>query len=166
MVLWQMLSPKPLLQASFMENHSFVIRPAVTKDLPQLLGLYTHLHEDSVPDMVAARLVFEQILQDDKQSILLGEIMGEVVSSCTIITVPNLTQGLRAYCLIENVVTHNDYRGNGYASKLLQHAKELAIKNNCYKIMLMTGSKEQSILSFYEKAGFNRQDKTAFVQWL
>jgi hypothetical protein len=35
-----------------------------------------------------------------------------------------------------------------------------------YKIMLMTGSKKESTLSFYEKAGYNRSDKTAFIQWI
>jgi hypothetical protein len=31
--------------------------------------------------------------------------------------------------------------------------------------MLLTGSKEQSTLDFYEHAGYNRNDKTAFIQW-
>lgn len=35
-----------------------------------------------------------------------------------------------------------------------------------YTQMLMTGSKEESTWRFYERAGFNRADKTAFVQWL
>ena len=45
-------------------------------------------------------------------------------------------------------------------------AKELAQKENCYKMMLLTGSKEESTLHFYEQAGYNQNDKTAFIQWL
>lgn len=37
---------------------------------------------------------------------------------------------------------------------------------NCYKMMLLTGSKKESTLHFYEQAGYNRKDKTAFIQWL
>ena len=37
---------------------------------------------------------------------------------------------------------------------------------NCYKMLLATGSKDSEILRFYEKAGYNSGDKTAFVQWL
>lgn len=37
---------------------------------------------------------------------------------------------------------------------------------NCYKMMLLTGSKEKSTLGFYTKAGYNSTDKTAFIQWL
>ena len=32
--------------------------------------------------------------------------------------------------------------------------------------MLLTGSKEKSTLNFYEQAGYNSKDKTAFVQWI
>jgi GNAT superfamily N-acetyltransferase len=67
---------------------------------------------------------------------------------------------------VENVVTDEGYRGKGYATALLHAAREVARGENCYKIMLMTASKLDSTLRFYERAGYNRQDKTAFIQWL
>ena len=48
----------------------------------------------------------------------------------------------------------------------LRYAKRIAIENDCYKMMLLTGSKKTSTLNFYEKAGYNSTDKTAFIQWL
>ena len=70
------------------------------------------------------------------------------------------------YAFIENVVTHSEYRGHGYATKCLEYAKYIAEQNNCYKMMLLTGSKKESTLRFYENAGYNSSDKTAFIQWL
>lgn len=35
-----------------------------------------------------------------------------------------------------------------------------------YKIMLLTGAKNESTLKFYEKCGFNSRDKTAFIKWI
>lgn len=32
--------------------------------------------------------------------------------------------------------------------------------------MLLTGSKKESTLNFYERAGYNRNDKAAFIQWI
>lgn len=32
--------------------------------------------------------------------------------------------------------------------------------------MLLTGSKAESALGFYNNAGYNSTDKTAFIQWL
>ena len=45
-------------------------------------------------------------------------------------------------------------------------AKEIAKKVNCYKMMLLTGSKKESTMEFYKSAGYNCSDKTAFVQWI
>lgn len=62
--------------------------------------------------------------------------------------------------------THVSHRNKGYATLVLNFAKEYAAKNGCYKIMLMTGSKKEETLNFYKKAGYNADDKTAFIQWL
>lgn len=32
--------------------------------------------------------------------------------------------------------------------------------------MLLTGSKRETTLNFYKHAGYNSNDKTAFIQWL
>jgi len=53
----------------------------------------------------------------------------------------------------ENVVTHVDYRGRGYASECLNFAGEIAKKEDCYKMMLLTGSKDESTLNFYKNKG-------------
>lgn len=83
---------------------------------------------------------------------------------CIIIT--NLTRNIRPCAFIENVVTHADYREKGYATACLNYAKKLAIKSDCYKMMLLTGSKDDRTLNFYKKAGYNSENKTAFIQWL
>lgn len=88
------------------------------------------------------------------------------MSSATLVVVPNLTHGCRPYALIENVVTHADYRGRGYATAVMAAAELAARGAGCYKIMLLTGSKAESVLGFYEKCGYNRRDKTAFIMWL
>lgn len=80
--------------------------------------------------------------------------------------IPNLTRNIRPYAFIENVVTHEKYRKQGLATECLAYAKEIAVKNNCYKMMLLTGSKSEGTLNFYKQAGYNSEDKTAFIQWL
>ena len=98
--------------------------------------------------------------------IIVNEIDGKIVSSCVCVIIPNLTRGIRPYAFIENVVTHEDYRGKGYASECLDFAKKIATEENCYKMMLLTGSKKETTLRFYERAGYNSSDKTAFIQWI
>ena len=58
------------------------------------------------------------------------------------------------------------FTGKGYATACLNYARGLAVDADCYKMMLLTGSKSESTLKFYSNAGYNSTDKTAFIQWL
>ena len=144
-----------------------MIREAEAGDLQELLELYLYLHEETIPeDNDHLRNTWKQIMRDPNHHIILNVIDGKIVSSCVCVIIPNLTRNVRPYAFIENVVTHEDYRCHGYAGQCLDYAKKIAIENNCYKMMLLTGSKKPSTLHFYEKAGYNMNDKTAFYQKL
>lgn len=144
-----------------------MLREAHENDLHELLQLYLHLHEDSVPDdSEKLRSVWQRVMSDSDHHIIVNVQNGKIVSSCVCVIIPNLTRDLRPYAFIENVVTAAEYRGKGYATECLGYAKDIAQKAGCYKMMLLTGSKSESTLSFYRKAGFNSNDKTAFILWL
>lgn len=142
-----------------------MIREITENDLDGLLRLYMQLHGNPFPETDArVRGIWAEILADRHHHIILAEEDGKIVSSCVCIIVPNLTRGQRPYALIENVVTDAAYRRRGLASACLAYAKELAERENCYKIMLMTGAKDEATLHFYEQAGYDRYEKTAFIQ--
>lgn len=144
-----------------------MVREIRESELNDLLELYLNLHEDSVPQMSEnLQNTWDSIVSDINHHIIVNEVDGKIVSSCVCVIIPNLTRGVRPYAFVENVVTHADYRGHGYASQCLNYAKNIAQANNCYKMMLLTGSKQESTLKFYEAAGYNSSDKTAFIQWL
>ncbi len=144
-----------------------MIREAVYADLDGLMRLYTHLHEDTVPEFTDELLMlWERIIAEKDHHIIIAEEDGRIVSSCVCVIIPNLTHGHRPYAFIENVVTDADYRGRGLATACLSYARKLAQREKCYKMMLLTGSKQESTLNFYERAGYNRKDKTAFIQWI
>lgn len=144
-----------------------MIREAVKDDLKELLELYLHLHEDSIPeDSEHLHNTWNQIINDPNHHIILNVIDGKIISSCVCVIIPNLTRNVRPYAFVENVVTHEAYRGRGYAGECLDYAKRIALDNNCYKMMLLTGSKKPETWHFYEKAGYNHNDKTAFYQKL
>lgn len=143
------------------------IREIEEGDLEGLLRLYTELHGNSMPVQdEALSALWHGILEDKNHHIIAAEENGKMVSSCVAVIIPNLTHGQRPYALIENVVTAKAFRGRGLASACLDYARQLAIRHNCYKLMLLTGSKQEGTLAFYRKNGYNSQDKTGFVQWL
>ena len=144
-----------------------MIREAIFEDLPQILELYLHLHETAVPEETENLCcAWQKIMSDDNHHLVVCEVDGKIVSSCVCVIIPNLTRGVRPYAFVENVVTRAEYRGKGYATACLNYAKELARKENCYKMMLLTGSKSPETMAFYQNAGYNCTDKTAFIQWL
>ena len=144
-----------------------MIREINRDDLSGLLKLYMHLHDNPFPELDSRVLgVWESILGDSNHHIIVADEDGMIVSTCVCLIVPNLTRGQRPFALVENVVTHPDYRGRGLATACLNFAKEIAIRENCTRLMLMTGSKEKSTLDMYEKAGYDPNNKKAFVQWL
>jgi len=144
-----------------------MIREINEDDLRGLLELYTHLHEKEVPEIDDKVLgIWRTILADPNHHIIVAEEDGKIVSSCVCVIIPNLTRGLRPHAFIENVVTDSSYRKRGLATACLDYAKDIAEREGCYKLLLATGSKEESTLRFYERAGYNRTDKTAFTQWL
>ena len=136
-----------------------MVREVKEDELNELLELYLHLHEKSIPEMSEhLDKTWKAILQDENHHVIVKVVDDKIVASCVCVIIPNLTRNIRPYAFIENVVTHADYRGKGYATECLNYAKEIAQKANCYKLMLLTGSKTETTLRFYQNAGYNSTD--------
>lgn len=138
---------------------------AVPSDLPELLALYRYLNPGDPVLEVDDTLLnhWNAILDNPALHYVVARSDGRPVSTCALTIIPNLTRSARPYGLIENVVTHPDYRRRGIGTQVLRHALSIAWSHNCYKVMLMTGSKQESTMRFYEGAGFVRGKKTGFV---
>ncbi len=143
------------------------VRHAKEQDIEGILKLYRSFTGFEMPVMDEKLMKhWRTILSTPDHYVLVAEEDGKVVSTCVLVIIPNLTHEQRPHAFIENVATDPDYRNRGFGTAVLNHAKEIAVANNCFKIMLMTGSKRDSVLNFYEHAGYNRHDKTGFIQWL
>lgn len=138
------------------------LRNAEPRDLAKLLDLYRHLNPDN-PHLETDKAIsqLESLKRYPASEIIVGELHGEIVTTCTLVVIPNLTRGATPYALIENVVTHSEHRRMGYGKLALEHAIDGAWRAGCYKVMLLTGSKRPSVHQFYLAAGFE-QSKTGF----
>ena len=95
-----------------------MIREIAENELNELLMLYLYLHEDTVPQMTEhLKNTWDLIIQDKNHHVIVNEVDGKIVSSCICVIIPNLTRNIRPYAIIENVVTHADYRRKGYATE-------------------------------------------------
>lgn len=144
-----------------------MIREIEERDYEGLMTLYMQLHDNPMPEQTEEiRALWRRIRDDKDHHIIVAEEDGKIVSSCVCVIIPNLTHNQQPYAFVENVITDKSYRCQGLATACLNYAKKIAVEKNCYKLMLLTGSKRESTLNFYRKAGYNSEDKTAFIQWI
>jgi len=141
-----------------------IIRSATGADLRALRELYADLQPNDPiwPSESAAADALSRVLDHPGVTILIAEVDGFAVSTCMLIVSPNFSRGARPFAMIENVVTHHDHRKHGYGREVVQHAIEMARQRDCYRVTLMTGSKREETLRFYETTGLTRGTKTAF----
>ncbi len=146
------------------------IREAILTDVDSLRELYLSHLTKNPPEEPQDREKWSDLLRilidNPDYHLLILESGGMVIASVTLVVIRNLTHGLKPYSVIENVVTHSDFRNKGHASALMAEAYRIAKDSGCYKIMLLTGSKKEETLRFYERCGFNSKDKTAFIRWI
>ena len=140
-----------------------IIRKAKGTDADELKTLYfeylTHFPPKEEQDMDVWKNMLEKFAQDENMYLLVAEEEGQVVSSVQMAIIEGLTHNVRPFAVIENVVTHADYRNRGFASALLEKASEIAKERRCYKVFLETGSNKESTLNFYRNNGFAIDEK-------
>lgn len=142
-----------------------IVRDVAEAELPRLLDLYEHLHrkDSPLPDAPLVARAWRDLCSNPAVQVVAIERNGMLVASCTLCIIPNLTRSCRPYGLIENVVTHRAYRRKGLGTAVLRGALSRAWAADCYKVMLLTGSKDPGVHAFYKKVGFVAGEKTGFV---
>lgn len=144
-----------------------IVRRIKETDLDKLLLLYQHLHDDDLPAS-KDRLdeVWQKIIGNDAFVYFVIELDDIIVSACNLTIIPNLTRGGQSIGLIENVVTHGEYRNRGLGKKIIEAAADFAKNENCYKVMLLSNSKRKDAHKFYESIGFSSEDKIGYIRKL
>lgn len=134
-------------------------------ELDELLTLYRMLNPED-PPLSRIEGLHEQwrgMVRDDSLEIVVVEHDGRLVASCVLSITPNLTRNARPFGVVENVVTHEEYRRCGFGKRCLKKATDIAEGRDCYKVMLLTGSDKEWKHDFYEGCGFDKRKKTGFV---
>jgi len=97
-------------------------------------------------DFVGSLNKNHQIFVIEKDSIIIGSI--------TIFIEQKLIHTMGKVAHIEDLITHESYRGQRIATTLIEHAKEYAKQNDCYKIILNC---DEALEVFYERNGFTKK---------
>lgn len=146
------------------------IRKAKASDAEALKVLYfehlTRFPPQEEQDMSLWMSKLRKFEKDDNMYLLVLEADNKVVASVQMAIIESLTHNVSPFAIVENVVTHADYRNRGYASALLARATEIAKEKGCYKLSLETGSNKESTLNFYRNNGFEIDKKHSCLKRL
>jgi len=140
-----------------------LVRKAKQEDLQAVLSLYQQIFPDedySNPENYSE--TWNEIISDKKIVCFIAYFESIPVSTCLVTIIPNLTRNQRPYAIIENVVTHQDYRKKGFGKIVMEKAVDYAKQVNCYKVMFLSSSSRKEAHLFYEKIGFDGSSKKGF----
>lgn len=142
-----------------------VIRELGPSDLDALLEAYRHLHAQDapLPPRPEVDALWQRVCADPALTYL-GAFAGDrLVATANVAIVPNLTRGARPWAVVENVVTHPDWRRRGVGSALMQELLARCWAAGCYKVMLQSAAHRDAAHVFYEHNGFDPHAKQAFI---
>lgn len=133
------------------------IAAATADDIPQLCELLAILftqEADFRPDTNkqsdGLRRIIEQpevgrilVLREDERIVGMVNLLYTVSTACG-----------GKVALLEDMIVHSSQRGNRLGSKLLQAAIELAKREGCLRITLLTDRTNDAAIRFYQRHGF------------
>lgn len=133
------------------------VETATLEDLPELTELVMSLFSNSgdfLPDRALQERGLELILEEPKRGRIFvvrnaDQIFGMV---SLLFTISTARGGF--VILMEDVVMHPDHRGQGYGTKLIDHAIEFARRKHFKRITLLTDRISAESQEFFRKRGF------------
>ncbi|MBR1212368.1 GNAT family N-acetyltransferase [Bradyrhizobium sp. JYMT SZCCT0180] len=132
-------------------------------DLDALLALFAESDVSRSAEPERARIIWAQILAREGVMIFVSDESSRIVSTCMLITTPNLLRGGRQHGILENVATHPDFQGRGHGRAVVAAALAEAWKQDCYQVLMQSGRADPRVHRFYEVCGFVPGLRTAYA---
>ncbi len=138
-------------------------RLANADDLSSLLALFADSDVSrSVEPRARAEQIWAQMLAREGVAVFVSDTESRIVSTCMLITTPNLLRGGRQFGIIENVATHPGFQGRGHGRAVIEAALAEAWKQDCHQVLLQSGRADPRVHRFYEACGFVPGLRTAY----
>jgi len=96
-------------------------------------------------------------------AVFVSEVGNTIAATCMLIVAPNLLRAGRGHAFLENVVTHPEFRGQGYGRAVVKAALETAWAKDCHHVLMQSGRKDPRVHRFYESCGFRPGVRIGYV---
>jgi GNAT superfamily N-acetyltransferase len=136
-------------------------REARAEDFVALLRLLDEMDESMYEgrghaDEADIRALYEAILADRDQRLLVTEDGGRLVGSAHVMVLRHIGRSLPRSAVLEGVVVDPTYRRKGVGAALMRAAAEAAREAGCYKLTLTSNLARTGAHRFYSRLGLKR----------
>jgi len=133
------------------------IRPATRNDLGAILALMADLEtDDQVLGLSAAEAIFERMQSYPNYTIYVTVAEVEIIGTFSLLIMDNLAHLGAPSGIVEDVVVHSSWRGQGIGKQMMQFAIQQCQKAGCYKMALSSNLIREQAHRFYDQLGFQR----------
>jgi len=137
------------------------IREARAEDFVALLRLLDQMDESMYAgrghaDERDIRALYEAVLADRDQRLLVAEDGGRLVGSAHVMVLRHIGRSLPRSAVVEGVVVDPAYRRKGVGAALMRAAAETAREVGCYKLSLTSNLARTGAHRFYNRLGWKR----------
>ncbi|NEB93735.1 GNAT family N-acetyltransferase [Streptomyces bauhiniae] len=134
------------------------IRPATPDDIPAIVAMLADdplgAQRESPDDLTPYRAAFERLDTDPNQHLVVAVRDGRVIGTLQLTVIPGLSRKGATRSLIEAVRIHEDERGSGLGSELIQWAVDTSRRLGCHLVQLTSDKTRTDAHRFYERLGF------------
>jgi GNAT superfamily N-acetyltransferase len=140
------------------------VRLALEGDLASLLELFACAEVSAhVQPIERARAIWAETIASDATDVFVAVEGERVAATCMLITAPNLLRGGRRLGVLENVVSHPDFRRGGYGRAVVEAALQAAWDKDCFHVLMQSGRQDSAVHQFYRDRGFLPGLRTAYA---
>jgi len=140
------------------------IRPAKRNDLSAILALMVDIEtDDQVLDLPAAEAIFERMQSYPNYIIYVTVAEGKVIGTFSLLIMDNLAHLGAPSGIVEDVVVHSSWRGQGIGKQMMQFAMQQCQKAGCYKMALSSNLIREQAHRFYDQLGFQQHGYSFIV---
>ena len=140
------------------------IRPAKHEDIDKILALMVDIEtDDQVLDLPAAEAIFERMQSYPNYTIYVTVAEGKVIGTFSLLIMDNLAHLGAPSGIVEDVVVHSSWRGQGIGKQMMQFAMQQCQKAGCYKMALSSNLIREQAHRFYDQLGFQRHGYSFIV---
>jgi GNAT superfamily N-acetyltransferase len=145
-----------------------IIRDILETELEELIALYTdYTEKENLPPLSSNRIqeIWRKVERNPGVHYFVLETEGRIAAACILSITPSFIRGGSGYGVIEHVVTHSDFRRQGFARALMMYTLEFAWDNDCTEVMLLSGNDAKPAHKMYRNLGFKDDQRLGFIMF-